>query len=124
MPAVELGVSLRERLGADGSSDLVEAFKVAQDDMLIVATERFEARLARAAAELRGEMASLKSDLRQEIAAGDTALRVALVEGLSQIRREMSDMRVDVLRWSFLFWLAQVAATATMLTMLLRALGR
>jgi hypothetical protein len=124
MPAVELGVSLREKLGADGSSDLVEAFKVAQDDMLIVATERFEARLARAAAELRGEMASLKSDLRQEIAAGDTALRVALVEGLSQIRREMSDMRVDVLRWSFLFWLGQVAATATMLAMLLRALGR
>jgi hypothetical protein len=36
----------------------------------------------------------------------------------------MSDMRVDVLRWSFLFWLGQVAATATMLTMLLRALGR
>ena len=124
MPAVELGVSLRERLGADGSSDLVEAFKVAQDDMLIVATERFEARLARAAAELRGDMASLKSDLRQEIAAGDTALRVALVEGLSLIRREMSDMRVDVLRWSFLFWLGQVAATATMLAMLLRALGR
>jgi hypothetical protein len=124
MPAVELGVSLREKLGADGSSDLVEAFKVAQDDMLIVATERFEARLARAAAELRGEMASLKSDLRQEIAAGDTALRVALVEGLSQIRREMSDLRVDVLRWSFLFWLGQVAATATMLAMLLRALGR
>jgi hypothetical protein len=124
MPAVELGVSLREKLGADGSSDLVEAFKVAQDDMLIVATERFEARLARAAAELRGEMASLKWDLRQEIAAGDTALRVALVEGLSQIRREMSDLRVDVLRWSFLFWLGQVAATATMLAMLLRALGR
>ena len=124
MPAVEFGVSLREKLGADGASDLVEAFKVAQDDMLIVATERFEARLARAAAELRGDMASLKSDLRQEIAAGDTALRVALVEGLSQIRREMSDMRVDVLRWSFLFWLGQVAATATMLAMLLRALGR
>ena len=124
MPAVEFGVSLREKLGADGASDLVEAFKVAQDDMLIVATERFEARLARAAAELRGDMASLKSDLRQEIAAGDTALRVALVEGLSHIRREMSDMRVDVLRWSFLFWLGQVAATATMLAMLLRALGR
>ncbi len=97
---------------------------MAQNDMLILATERFESRLARAAAELRGEMASLKSDLRQEIAAGDTALRVALVEGLSGIRREMSDLRIDVLRWSFLFWLGQVAATATMLTILLRALGK
>jgi hypothetical protein len=124
MGAVELGVDLRERLGAEGSSELVEAFKVAQNDMLTMATERFEARLTSVAAELRGEMASLKSDLRQEIAAGDTALRVALVEGLSHIRREMSDMRVDVLRWSFVFWLGQVAATATMLAVLLRALGR
>jgi len=124
MPAVELGVALRGRLGADAASDLVEAFRAAQNDMLMTATERFEARLSTVAAELRGEMASLKSDLRQEIAAGDTALRVALVEGLSLIRREMSDMRVDVLRWSFLFWLGQVAATATMLAMLLRALGR
>ena len=124
MPAVELGVALRERLGADASSDLVEAFRAAHNDMLITATERLEERLSTLAAELRGEMASLRSDLRQEIAAGDTALRVALVEGLSQIRREMSDMRVDVLRWSFLFWLGQVAATATMLAILLRALGR
>jgi hypothetical protein len=37
---------------------------------------------------------------------------------------EMSNIRVDVLRWSFLFSLAQVAATATMLAVLLRALGR
>jgi hypothetical protein len=70
MPAVELGVDLRERLGAEGSSQLVEAFKVAQNDMLTIATERFEARLTGVAAEMRGEMASLKSDLRQEIAAG------------------------------------------------------
>lgn len=124
MPAVELGVALRNRLGADASTDLVEAFKVAQNDVLTLATERFEGRLAIVAAELRGEMASLESGLRQEIAAGDTALRVALIDGLSQIRREMSDMRVDVLRWSFLFWLGQVAATATMLAMLLRALDR
>jgi hypothetical protein len=89
-----------------------------------MATERFDATLSTVAAELRGEMASLKSDLRQEIAVGDTALRVVLVEGLSQIRREMSDLRVGVLGWSFLFWLGQVAATAGMLTMLLRALGK
>jgi hypothetical protein len=35
----------------------------------------------------------------------------------------MNEMRVDVLRWSFLFWLGQIAAMGTMCTLLLRALG-
>jgi hypothetical protein len=31
-------------------------------------------------------------------------------------------MRVDTLRWSFLFWLGQVAATLTMLAFMMRGL--
>ena len=30
-------------------------------------------------------------------------------------------MRVDVLRWSFVFWLGQVIATATLLAFVLRS---
>jgi hypothetical protein len=36
----------------------------------------------------------------------------------------MTDMRVDVLRWSFLFWIGQVVATATLLAFMLRSIAR
>ena len=81
------------------------------------ATERFEARLTAACSEL-------KADLREDIVNGDTAIRVALVEGLASIRDETSRLRGDVLRWSLLFWLGQFAALASMFSILVRALGR
>jgi len=112
MAVVDLGVDLLEQLGPGGAKDLVKMLNAAQTDTLTLATQGFDARLMAVAAELR-----------QEMAAGDASVRTALVEGLSGIRKEMSDLRVDVIRWSFLFWLGQVAAMATMLSVLLRALG-
>lgn len=89
--------------------------------MLTITTDRFEARLIAVSAELRSEIARTQSELRQEIAYGDAGLRVAFIEGLSRIRTEMSDMRVDVLRWSFLCWIGQVVATASLLAFMLRS---
>jgi hypothetical protein len=51
----------------------------------------------------------------------DAGIRVALTDGLSKIRSDVSDMRVDVVRWSFLFWIGQVLATGTLLAFMLRA---
>ena len=76
------------------------------DDVLTLATERFERRLAE-------EVGRCRSDLLKE-----------LHEGLAGVRAEMAAMRVEWLRWSFLFWLGHLAATATMLTYMLRALGK
>src|SRR5262245_40238033 len=117
MSVLEIGKHLRDRLGPDSAADLVHTLNIAQNDTLDMAVERFDAHLAAASARLRAE-------LREEIVNGDSSIRVALVEGLSLIRKEMGELRVDVLRWSFLFWLGQVAAIATMFTLLLRALGR
>ena len=36
--------------------------------------------------------------------------------GMSDLRHEMSNQRVELLRWSFLFWIGQVAATAGLIT--------
>jgi len=116
MPVVDVGEQLRDRLGADSAADLVQTLNIAQSETLDLAVERFDAHLAAAAARLRAE-------LREEIVNGDSSIRVALAEGLSLIRKEMGELRVDVLRWSFLFWLGQVAAIGTMFTILLRALG-
>jgi hypothetical protein len=116
MAVLDIGEHLRDRLGAEPSADRVHTLTIAQNETLDLAVDRFDARLAATSARLR-------ADLREEIVNGDASIRVALVEGLSQIRKEMSEMRVDVLRWSFLFWLGQVAAIGTMFTILLRALG-
>ena len=54
----------------------------------------------------------------------DAEFRVALTDGLTKIRLEMSELRADVLRWSFVFWLGQFAATAALLGLMLRLAGR
>lgn len=60
-----------------------------------------------------GGPALTTSTLRQEI----TAVRQEMVGGFGQLRREMADQRVELLRWSFLFWIGQVAATAGLISL-------
>jgi hypothetical protein len=70
--------------------------------VLLTATDRFERRLTHEI-----------SLLRQEFSA-------ALHEGLAAIRSEIATTRVDMLRWSFVFWIGQVATVAALLAFLLR----
>jgi hypothetical protein len=115
-----VSIRLREKLGSEASEDLATALEDAKKEMLLASHDRFESRLAIVAAEWRAELTRTQAELRQEIATGDAALRVVFIEGLSKIRTEMSDLRADVLRWSFVFWIGQVAATATLLAVMLR----
>ena len=110
MSPTVLSVRLRERLGPGASDDLVETLETNKDEMLTDCQECFEARLGSAVGEIR-----------QELTTVDAGLRIALTEGLSKIRTELAEMRVDVLRWSFLFWIGQVVATATIMALLLRS---
>ena len=48
------------------------------------------------------------------------ALREDLIKGLSDIRQEMAALRVELLRWTFAFWVGQVAATAGVVALLFR----
>jgi hypothetical protein len=124
MASPDLGLRLLTRLGPEACEDLRDAIEEGQNDMLSVASERFEQRLIAVSAELRADIGRARSELRQEMTTMDAGIRVALTEGFSKIRVEMTDMRVDVLRWSFLFWIGQVAATATLLAFMLRAFAR
>src|SRR5947209_8721319 len=72
------------------------------EHVLSVAAERFDRRLAE-------EIADLRVELMREMHAGFTA-----------IRKEMADQRVEFLRWSFAFWVGQLAATAGLLAFMLR----
>ena len=124
MVTPSLGLRLRDKLGSEASQDLSNAFQEVQNDMLTQTTDRFDGRLIAVGSELRSEIYQTQSELRQEMARMDAGIRVALTEGLSKIRTEMSEMRVDVIRWSFVFWIGQFAATAALLGFMLRSIPR
>ena len=86
--------ALRERLGPKAAHDLEDYAGQWRDDVLETATERFKHHL----------------DLRLTVEL--SALRLEMQKGFS-------DLRVEVLRWSFLFWIGQLAAMAAMLSFML-----
>jgi len=108
-----LGLRLRDKLGPEASHDLSHAFEEVQNDMLTITTERFEARLAAVASELRQEMARM-----------DSGIRITLAEGLSKIRIDMSEGRAELIRWSFFFWVGQFTATVAVIGLLWRIANR
>ena len=80
---------------------------------------------------LRLEMAGSRSDTQNEMQRGFAGIRQELADhrlGSRQeladlrlgIRQEMADTRVELLRWSFLFWIGQVAVVASLLALMLR----
>ena len=99
MRANRAPAALRERLGHEGTIGLYEVFETEavawSERVLNLAAERFERRLAE-------EIARLRVAVVQEIHAG----------------------RVEIFKWSFLFWIGQLAATAALLGFMFRVTGR
>ena len=110
MPTGRIPANLRTKLGDDATFGLIELLSAEENDwserMLTSATERFERRLTH-------EISLLRQDFHQ-----------ALNEGLAGIRTELANVRVEMLRWSFVFWIGQVAAVAALLAFMLRTSGR
>jgi hypothetical protein len=106
VPTTSVPIALRERLGHDATLDLIDLLETSnrewRDRVLSVVTERFERRLT------------------EDI----SALRLEFHDGLAGLRGEMATTRVELLKWSFLFWVGQVAAIAGLLAFMLRSAGR
>lgn len=90
MQRLRIVPALGERLGDQGSEALTEmvltAGKERRDNVLESLTNRFERRLT------------------EEI----STLRV-------EVTKELARMRVEIIRWSFLFWITQFGGMAAML---------
>lgn len=84
---------LRQHLGDDGTEALIEMMYAAAADWRDDALNRFDQRIT-------NEMSALKEEM--------SAFKV-------EVTRELADMRVEILRWSFLFWIAQLGAMAGLL---------
>jgi len=73
---------------------------------------------------VRQEMHDGFTAIRQEMHAGDDALRSEMYGGFSALRRDIASARTELLRWSFAFWVGQLAAIAGLLALMLRGTGR
>ena len=117
--------ALRERLGHDGTLGLVDYMqatkKVWRDDVVEVVTDRFERRLSEEISALRVEMANGFAAVRQEMANGAAALRQEMANGFAAVRKETSDGRFDLVKWSFLFWVGQIAVLSGVMALLLKS---
>lgn len=103
MRRVVVGVALRDRLGEDGARGLDEyvesAGEVWRSDVISACTERFEVRLQ------------------------ECAKRNEMNEGFARIVNQLADTRVEILRWSFAFWLGQVAVIVGFMAFIARMFG-
>jgi hypothetical protein len=95
-------VALRERLGEDAAHAIYDYLENSGEkwrrDVTTVCTERMDVRISHLAS------------------------REDLIEGLAAIRQDMANLRVELLRWSFAFWIGQVAAMAGLMALLIRLL--
>ena len=97
---------LRDRLGDEATLVLFEVLESShrewRDEVLVIAADRFERRLSE-------EMGALRVEMAKEFA----AVRREMAEGFAGIR-------VESIKWSFLFWIGQVAAVGGLMAILLK----
>ena len=72
---------------------------------------KLEQRLAELRAELRQAMVELRSELRQEIAQS----RIDSSTDFAQMRTEVQQVRTELLRWMFGFWVTTLLALGGMM---------
>jgi DNA anti-recombination protein RmuC len=71
---------------------------------------------------VRQEMAQGLAAVRVETAKEFAALRREMDQGFSAVRQEIGAVRVDVIKWAFLFWVGQVATIGALMAFMLRSL--
>lgn len=113
MELTDVPVALQDRLGPEATAGLIELLSDAQEEwttgMIERVGDRFERRLMEETTRLRIEMTQ-----------GFAALRQEMTEGFASIRQEMANLRFDLLKWTFVFWVGQLFALAGFLAVLLR----
>lgn len=100
MNKVPVGLALRDRLGENGVRDLhdyVDEHRQAwRTDVVNAIDERLDLRLK------------------------DCARREDLVRIEGRLSSRISETKVEILRWSFAFWIGQIATIAALLSYMLR----
>jgi hypothetical protein len=87
-------------------------------DASAMADDRFELRLAQESNAIRQEIAALRAEMATH---GDVEIfRREMAAGFSRVERQVADSRVDMIKWSFLFWTGQCFVIVGFLLVFLR----
>jgi hypothetical protein len=100
MTKVPVGLALRDCLGENGVRDL--------NDYLEEHRQAWRVDVVNAI--------SQQLDYRMS----ECAKREDMTIGFARVEKQMSEMKVEILRWSFLFWIGQVATIAALLSYMLK----
>ena len=116
--------TLRARLGDQAGVELLELVDENSsrwsERVLTLAEERFDRRLTEVVASIHGEIAQLEVRLRDEIAQLEVRLRAEIGQLEIRFHKELHEGFSAMLKWSFLFWIGQVAVMSGLLTFMLR----
>ena len=85
------------------------------DELLSVATDRFERRLAEECGKQRAETGQLRLEVvtqGAEIRASVSALRVEVAGQFAAAKVDAANRHRDLLKWALMFWMGQAAAVA------------
>ena len=85
-------------------------------EILAMADERFERRLTEESAAIRQDIAALRMATRQDV----NDLRQEMSAGFIRLERELANTRVEMIKWSFMFWTGQCLAILGFLFVFLR----
>ena len=89
MKKVPVGLALRDRLGETGVRDVndyvEEHLESGRVDVVNAVAERLDYRI------------------------NECAKREDMMVGFARVEKQMADTKFEILRWSFVFWIAQIA---------------
>ena len=127
MPTVlELYEKLKPKLGEEEARSLLEFIETSVDQRAATKADlqRTESALREdlhvTAASLREEMHATAGSLREEMHATAASLREELHATAASLREEMHKMRAELIKWSFAFWIGNIAVLSGIMLALLR----
>jgi len=129
---VSVPKALREKIGEEAAESLIEMLNASsqnsQNNVITIAEEKFERRLAEEHAklrtefyqgisevrseisEVRSEIAEVKTEFRSEISTKIASLKSDLEKKISEVKEENHKNQAATIRWMFLFWVGQIGA--------------
>ena len=127
MPSPHFERKAREVLGDDAGRELgamIDSIELLRGDIAELrqamaagfATQQAGSRreLVDASAALRNELVDANAALRKEVVDANAALRQDMAEGFATVRAQIANVRADLMKWSFVFWVGAVLAIAAL----------
>jgi len=122
MSVIAIPKPLRDRLGDEAADSFVMLLKEIESegrkDALIIAEEKFEKRLSAEIGALKVTIAEVESKLDNRITEEVAKLDNRITEETSMLRVELANVKADLLKWMFIFWVGQISIIALLLRLM------